>query len=105
MKINIRSQDLWPPLKVSVRTDAGPVDLSSVDSVHVKMVHAASGVTVVDAPMVLADQEQFPGQVSYEWQPGDTGESGDYLVTVVVMWAPGKQQSFPSSGPDVLTIV
>lgn len=98
----LKRGDTAPSLQAILRDkDGQPVDLTSSS---VQFVMRAVGAVTNSAPAVSAgmtvatDQATNAGQVTYDWQVGDTSTAGAYVAEFVVTWPSGREQTFPTVG-------
>ena len=99
-KTLIKQGDTYPPLRAVLMDDETPVALADIASVQILARRGAGRgrgpqAVVIDAPCSLGES---PGEVVYDWQPGDTDEAGQLQVEFRVTWAEGGVQTFPSQG-------
>jgi hypothetical protein len=105
----IRRGDTAPIYSVTLKDRTGtPVDLTSATNIQfvMRLASAASNSTPhVTAAMTKATQSGGTiGQVSYDWQTGDTNLAGSFLAEHVVTWGSGKKQTFPTAGGVTITV-
>lgn len=72
-------------------------------SVRCHIVHARTGSVLVDEDADVDDEED--GDVSYQWQAGDTATAGTYHAEWSVLYASGDTLTFPNNGFNVILIV
>ena len=89
----MKQYDLEPTFEVQLLDGVVAVDLSNAVTATFIM-RNRKGAKVV-APMVVADQSQYPGVVSYAWRPGDTNTSGTFSAEVEILWPSGRPQTYP----------
>lgn len=94
--MTIKQHDLKPPfvatLEATVNGVTGPVDLSLADEVRLLISDPKTGNLIVDSVVDSADSS---GNVSYQWQSGDTATAGTFKGEVQVLWGT-KPQTFPN---------
>lgn len=99
---DMKRGDTAPIFVAQLKDSTGaPVNLAgaAVQFVMREATAATNTTPVIAAPMDIAvDQVNAPGQVSYEWQPGDTDHARLYSIEFVVSWPDGKEQTFPTVG-------
>ncbi len=94
---NIKVYDLLPVLRITLLDGETPVNLSLASEVRLLLKNRTVGLKV-DAVMDKLDQDDYEGQVQYEWQPGDTDTVGTYQGEVQVLWPGQLPQTFPAKG-------
>lgn len=99
----IKAHDRLPAIAATlVDADSAPVDISDgtvtfiMADANTRMVKVASDATVVNGSQ---------GAVQYEWTGADTATPGEYVAEWQVTFSDGKQQTFPSTGYNTVTIV
>lgn len=96
----MKQHDLEPQLRLVVLDGTVPVDLTNAAAV----VLIVRGV-IDRAPMTKhADQTNHRGEVSYDWQAGDTDTVGEFDLEVEAMWPGTRPQTFPVKGYAVLIV-
>ena len=84
------------PAMIGTLSDAvGVVDLTLASSVFLHVVHASTGVVVVNAACTVVNA--VGGKVSYAWQSADTAVAGDFEFEFLVTWSNGAMQRFPNT--------
>lgn len=94
MAFEIKQGDLSPSLGATCRDDAGAVVDISGSTVLFRFRREGEGGTVREGAANLIGGGTL-GQISYDWQAGDTDEPGNYLGEFVVTIA-GREKTFPS---------
>lgn len=95
--ITVRAGDTATPVRAKAFDAAGFVDLTVFASITFKMV---GPVTVEGAATGDAS-----GNLTYQWQAGQTGTIGDYEATFTGVDGSGKAQTFPQGANLRITIV
>lgn len=103
MTATIKQGDTYPPLLLTCHDGSDPVNLTGALEARVRISTSPDAIPTVDAVCVIANQQDNPGEVTYEWQAGDTDTAGAYLVEVVITWPDG-DQTFPADGYGRLRI-
>jgi len=85
----IKQNDTRPSLYAQLLQDGSPVDLTDAT---VKF-HMGD---VVNAPAVITDAAS--GNVRYDWQVGDTANSGTFYAEFEVAFPDDKVETFPNDG-------
>lgn len=99
---SIKSGSTAPALEVTLMDGDVPLSLTGA-TVTLTMRRKESGPLVIDdAPVTILDAAN--GTVSYQWQPGDTVDHGDFLVQWTVTFADMRVQHFPVDGFTTVTI-
>lgn len=96
----IKRGDTAPAFEKSLNDDLGqPVDISGFTSVDFHM-RDVDFNTVVDDDTTgnVSVEAAVSGDVSYDWQSGDTSDLGSYKAEFVVTYGDGSVQSFPRNG-------
>ena len=94
----IKQMDTGPALIVFLTDETGAdVDLTGA-VIHFHMRNAVTGVQVVDAPVIIANQMTSRGLVTYLWNLGDTDVAGDYAGEFEAIFSDGTQITFPNDG-------
>ena len=94
MAYEIVEGDLDPDMQITVLVNGLPLDLTTASLLQMRWQKPdATVVTVSLTAVSLAN-----GQVKRVWAAGDTAQTGEHLARVLVTWASGEVQSFPSDG-------
>lgn len=83
--------DTEPPLVIVVTDDGAAVDLTTATEIRLR----TYGSVALETTTVTGDAD---GNVTYEWQPGDTDTAGKFQAEVRVTTASGGKQTFPNEG-------
>lgn len=107
MPRTIKAGDTFPPITGTLRTNAGPVDLTAAVAVRMWM-KSASGTPIDTEPCEIVDAEN--GVVSYTPSPAETSIAGVYRLEWEVDWGDDVNerpqiQTFPNDGYDELRII
>jgi hypothetical protein len=99
--------DTWPPLKGEAKDETGVLDLSGAAALELTV--KSAGYLLTATPVAIWPAEADADGIhhwnwEYDFQEGDTDETGDYKVQLKVTWEPGHIERFPNSGAPVLTI-
>lgn len=106
MPRTIKAGDTWPPITGTLRTSAGPVDLTA--AVEVRMWMRSDTLAINTDECEITDA--LAGVVSYTPSPTETAISGTYRLEWQVDWGDDETdrpriQTFPNGGYDTLTII
>lgn len=110
MPRTLKAGSTWPPLRILIADDDGPVDLTNADSVELQATGPVSVLTGALTPDTgQADAPGDPhvtgrGWVEFDFEVGDTDDVGEYHTIVKVTWATGDIEWFPNTGADTLTV-
>lgn len=74
---------------------AAVIDLTAADAVKFIMKDKASGDKVIDRAAAITSAAA--GQVTYQWQTGDTDVVDTYNAEFEVAWSDGTFETFPNS--------
>lgn len=85
--LEMRRGDLKPDLVIFLDDDSGPIPVST--AVSASVVAWRDGVLLFKRNAVIAQN----GQVTYEWQVGDTATPGTLTVEVEIIWPGNKPQT------------
>lgn len=107
MARTMKAGDTYPPITGTLRTNAGPVDLTSAVEVRMWMKSTSTEPFETD-PCEIVDAVN--GVVSYTPSPVETEIPGVYRLEWQVDWGDDGDgrpqiQTFPNSGYDTLTII
>lgn len=95
MAFYLKKGDLEPDLVLTLLDTArNPVDLTNATAATLRWVTPDG--TVVSRPAAFGVRTL--GKVIYAWLAGDTDDVGEYGGEVVITWANGDPETFPSSG-------
>lgn len=94
----MKAGDLEPDLvgNVIIRDTGKPQDLSLATSVTFNMTNAATGALQVSNQASITNPQT--GEITYQWNPGDTAVVGRYHGEFVVQWPNARPQTFPTVG-------
>jgi hypothetical protein len=98
----IKSGNTAPALVSTLYDGPNPLNLSGA-TVAMRMRSVSGGTLVVNAPASIVGDPTL-GEVSYQWQPADTANVGDFEVEWVVTFLGGQVQTFPTEGYTTVTI-
>lgn len=104
---NIKTGDQQPKLVLRLRQkNDNPEDLSSVDTVSLYIGEPSSDELTVDDDTTgnVSVSNDINGEVTYEWQSGDTDRAGTYIGEVEVTFTSGETKTFPSRGTFTIYI-
>ena len=101
MSITLKRGDTWPPLVVSVSDDNGAIDLTTAS--EIRLLLKSSSYTLETDPVSPSDAGS--GEITYDWQVGDTDNSGTYQLEVEIVWATGQIQTVPNDGYGEVKII
>lgn len=100
----IKSGDTGPALIATLHDENHePVNLNGA-TVTMRMRSVNGGPLVIDSPATIVGSP-LDGNVSYQWQAGDTDEVGNYEVEWDVLYLSGQSQTFPTEGYTTVTII
>lgn len=100
----IKRGDLSPPIRTTLKDNAGaPVDLTGL-SVMFYMRSFISGELIVSGEAAI-DGQPTTGKVTYNWQEGETEDTGYHFAEWEVQLAPGQTQTFPTNGWNLIDVV
>lgn len=111
MSLDIKRGDTWPPmvLRITEKKPDGdgrlvdePVPLTAASEVRVIIKADGAIGGVVLGPATISDAEN--GEVTYEWQPGDTDTAGVYKAETEIVWQAGGVQTVPNAGYEEVRI-
>lgn len=105
MPATVKQGDTWPPLRFKVTDEDGLVDLTTADSITLRLAGPAT-VTGSCDPIDPPDSDGF--NASYTLAAGDTATVGTYRGEIEVNWdssaLPQAIETFPNAGTFVLVI-
>lgn len=108
--ITIKRGDSFPPIEAQLFDLSGPIDLTLVDVIHLRMkstgpVAAAGGhvVQVVAGPVTVVDA--LTGRIRYVWTPDDTQFSADYDAEWEITWQGGAIETVPNNAYFSVTVM
>lgn len=90
--LEMRRGDLKPDLVLYLDDDSGPIPVSI--AVSASIVAWKNGALLFKRNAVIAED----GQVTYEWQVGDTSTPGTLTVEVEIIWPGNKPQTIRAAG-------
>jgi hypothetical protein len=101
MAFKIKNGDTAPAYVVDLQDDVdttpAAINLTSATSVTLKMrEHGTTGAPVLDEPMTITTAAS--GRCTYEWQTGDTDNTGTYDVEFEILWNDGTIETVPNDG-------
>lgn len=102
MAFEIKRNDRRPFFVVALTDNDGVVDLTTAGTAFFNMATAlATGApggpnTITRGAATITDAKN--GEVTYSWGTADTRNSGKFLAEVAIIWADGKQETYPG-GP------
>jgi hypothetical protein len=99
--------DTWPPFKGEASDETGLLDLTvatALDFVATSPAHQITGTAVAIDPAEADADGIHHWNWKYEFQAGDTDETGTYEANLKVTWAPGQIETFPNTGGPKLVI-
>lgn len=100
LRFDIPQGDLLPAIEAVAFKVSGPVDFTSyTGGVTFRML---KGSTVVIASGVVTSDDL--GNLSYQWQSGETAVSGTYSGRFHGIDGAGRRQSFPTVGSITIVI-
>lgn len=96
----IKRGDTAPAFEKSLNDDLGqPVDITGFTEVDFHMRDVDFNTVVDDNTAgAVSVTAAVSGDVSYQWQAGDTSDLGSYKAEFVVTFSDGTTQSFPRRG-------
>ena len=98
---NMKTGDQEPNLVLRLfKKNNNPEDLSSINDVSVYIAETGFDQLTVDdnTAGAVSVSDADSGEVTYEWQAGDTDNPGTYVGEVGVEFTSGETKTFPSSG-------
>ena len=98
----IKTGDTGPALRRTLLDTSGDAEDLTGATVAFHM-ESTDGVVVVDGSATLVDAAN--GVVQYEWQSGDTDESGTFFGEFEVTFSDGIVQSYPNDGDIRIGVV
>lgn len=100
--ISIMQGDTAPDHRALLEDDAGPVDLSG-STVTMKMKPVDGGVSSAALPCTV-DSVAGVGWIRHVWVTGETSVPGVYWIEYLVVFANGKQETWPGDSGAKLKI-
>lgn len=96
--VYLKVDDLEPSLELTLTDEAtsAGVDLSNAEEVLLTMTARDGTVVIDERPIDVTAAEN--GEVSMDWESGDTATAGIYAVTAKVIWPGDRPQTFPAKG-------
>lgn len=92
----IKRNDTWPPLEATLLDQDGPINLTTAESVWLKM----KGSRRKPAPISVSGQCQIvsptEGVVVYLWKPIDTADADLYAAEFEIRWLDGGVTTVPN---------
>lgn len=96
--LKVKQGDLQLPVPLTLLDDAGaPVDLTEALSVKVNIRPVDAAAFTVTARPCNVDNA-VAGEISFQWDTGDTSNPGLYLAELQVEWVSGEPQTYPGTG-------
>lgn len=84
--------------------DGNGINLTDADVVfNMRRIHGDQSPIIEAGEVTLVDASA--GDVSYEWQPGDTDETGGFYGEFEVTFSDGSIETFPNDGYIRIAIV
>lgn len=97
----LKTGDTGPSLTIQcIKENDNPEDLSSINEVSVFITEADESTLKVDDNTGgnVSVSDAASGEVTYDWQSGDTDNPGTYRGEVEVDFTSGETKTFPSAG-------
>jgi hypothetical protein len=95
-EFSIKRGDTRPSIEAQLLDENhDPRDLQNADNVTFHMERVDTGETVLDASAIILNESE--GKVLYEWQDGDTDETGRFDAEFEVSYAGGGVETFPNN--------
>jgi hypothetical protein len=94
----IKQNDTWPPLEAVLMDQDGPIDLTTAQSVTLKMRGQKRVGPVTVSGLCLIATPKTSGGVIHEWLPADTAVADLYSAEFEILWGDGSIQTVPNSG-------
>ena len=98
----MKQGDTSPSLRTTLKdSSATPVNITGA-TVNMHMYTQDKVTVVIDAEMSISDAAG--GVVTYDWQAGETDNSGWYWVEFEVTYSDATVETFPNSGYEAVKI-
>jgi len=91
-----RQNDVMPSFKVSVRSHAGPLDLTGLATAYLELTNT-DGLTTAEPWMFILDVATEDGLdwLVRDWAPTDLSNPGTYRAGIVITYESGRRLSVP----------
>lgn len=105
--VQLKQHDLEPDFTATLYNGTDPltrtvVDLTSASAVVFIM--KRKGTIIINRRAMTVVSPTTSGQVSMQWQTGDTAVAGTYQAEIEVQWQSSRPQTFPANGTILVSV-